>query len=205
MGLPVTEIRNNAFENLEITALIIPESITNIGQNAFNGCFNLTEIYCEAEAQPDGFNEYWLGSSAATVLWGYTYDVAMEECEGWIDIYNSLVKEEYCEAEWNNLQDVLNSANADLSNADTIFKLRPIIKSLEYAHLINPKIKEIADINDDKVVDVFDYILLKRACFKTYELNIVEYSRGNLDRNDIIDVFDCILVKLIAFGTYIPQ
>ena len=205
MGLPVTEIRNNAFENLEIAALIIPKSITNIGQNAFNGCFDLTEIYCEAEAQPDGFSEYWLGSSDTTVLWGYTYDVAMEECESWIDIYNSLVKEEYCEAEWNNLQDVLNSANIDLSAADTIFKLRPIIKSLEYAHLINPKIKEFADINDDEVIDVFDYLLLKRYCFKTYQFDEVQYSRGNIDRNDTIDVFDFLLLKRIAFKSYVVQ
>ena len=163
------------------------------------------EIYQDVATQPEDYNELWLGSSNAAVLWGYTYEVALSECEEWIKIIESLNSDDYCLPEWTNLQDVLSLAQSDLTNADTIFKLRPIIKSLEYAHLINPKKYEFADINDDKVIDVFDYLLLKRACFLTYVLDEVQYSRGNLDRNDVIDVFDYLLIKRIAFSTYVVE
>ena len=44
-GLPVTTIRDNAFEDCaDITGVTIPESITYVGNAAFSGCKGLTEI-----------------------------------------------------------------------------------------------------------------------------------------------------------------
>ncbi|MBQ4316711.1 MAG: discoidin domain-containing protein [Clostridia bacterium] len=60
----------------------------------------------------------------------------------------------------------------------------------------------LGDVNDDKKVDSVDYLLVKRACFKTYELNEGEFIRADVSLDEIIDSTDYLLVKRIAFGTY---
>ncbi|MBO5869671.1 MAG: InlB B-repeat-containing protein [Clostridia bacterium] len=60
----------------------------------------------------------------------------------------------------------------------------------------------LGDVNDDKSVDSIDYLLVKRACFKTYELSENETLRADVNADGIIDSTDYLLVKRIAFGTY---
>ena len=44
-GVPVTEIKSNAFENCyEIEEIVIPETVTKIGENSFRSCENLKRI-----------------------------------------------------------------------------------------------------------------------------------------------------------------
>ena len=43
-GLPVTHINENAFYNEVITSVVIPDSVTYIGNTAFGGCTNITSI-----------------------------------------------------------------------------------------------------------------------------------------------------------------
>ena len=44
-GVPVTEIQQSAFEKKDnITSIIIPDSVTNIGYHAFFSCDGLTSI-----------------------------------------------------------------------------------------------------------------------------------------------------------------
>jgi hypothetical protein len=43
-NLPVIRIGNNAFSKTEITSVKIPDSVTNIGGEAFYGCNNLTSV-----------------------------------------------------------------------------------------------------------------------------------------------------------------
>ena len=59
----------------------------------------------------------------------------------------------------------------------------------------------VGDVNDDKIVDSLDYVIVKRACFNTYKLSDDEYSRANANGDDTIDSLDYVLVKRIAFGT----
>ena len=45
-GLPVTGIWARAFQDLEwLTKVVIPDGFTAIGENAFKGCTNLTQIH----------------------------------------------------------------------------------------------------------------------------------------------------------------
>ena len=43
-GLPVTNIYSSAFENSNITTVIIPDSVTTIGDGAFDYCYALTSV-----------------------------------------------------------------------------------------------------------------------------------------------------------------
>lgn len=49
----VTSIGNNAFNGCSnLTNITIPNSVTSIGNNAFEGCKDLTDVYCYAEKVP---------------------------------------------------------------------------------------------------------------------------------------------------------
>jgi len=92
-GKPVTEIKGLYLEK-EITHVILPNSITKIGTQAFQGCqglqsilipssvteigyraipecFVLHTINCEAPSKPDGWDNNWNDSYNADVVWGY--------------------------------------------------------------------------------------------------------------------------------------
>ncbi|MBQ4317343.1 MAG: discoidin domain-containing protein, partial [Clostridia bacterium] len=61
----------------------------------------------------------------------------------------------------------------------------------------------IGDVNNDGKVDSVDYLLVKRACFNTYDLNAQEEMRADVNTDKTIDSTDYLLVKRIAFGTYV--
>ena len=70
-GLPVTSINDWAFSyRSDLISIIIPYTVTKIGDSAFYFCENLT-IYCEAEYMPDGWSSTW-NNSDCPVIWDYT-------------------------------------------------------------------------------------------------------------------------------------
>lgn len=59
-GKDVTVILEEGFANCDnLTTIVIPSSITDIGQDVFYGCDNLTTIYCESTSKPSGFHWSW--------------------------------------------------------------------------------------------------------------------------------------------------
>ena len=60
----------------------------------------------------------------------------------------------------------------------------------------------LGDVNGDGMVDSLDYLLVKRACFGTYEFDEDEFKRADVNSDELIDSSDYLLVKRIAFGTY---
>lgn len=69
----VARIENGAFYGCaELKTIIIPSSVSYMGDGVFYGCSNLT-VYCEAESQPEGWDEKWNSHvNNITVIWGYT-------------------------------------------------------------------------------------------------------------------------------------
>lgn len=62
------EIYQYTFYNFKINSIVIPESVTSIGDGAFEDC-NVRMIYCIAASQPDGWDSNW--SNYIPVTWGY--------------------------------------------------------------------------------------------------------------------------------------
>ncbi len=67
----VTTIGNKAFENCNnlSESLIIPASVTTMGSYVFNNCGDLT-FFCEANSQPEEWNENW-NPNGYPVIWHY--------------------------------------------------------------------------------------------------------------------------------------
>lgn len=68
----VTKIGNDAFSSTDITNVIIPKSVTHIGEYLFTNCKSLLEINCEAQEQPSEWEPDWIvGVDQEIVCWGY--------------------------------------------------------------------------------------------------------------------------------------
>ena len=67
----VTTIGRNAFEDCtNLTKIIIPNSVEVIEQEAFINCKKLT-IYCETKSEPSKWHPIW-NNDELPVVWGYT-------------------------------------------------------------------------------------------------------------------------------------
>ena len=72
---------------------------------------------------------------------------------------------------------------------------------------VEPEIPEVklGDVNVDGAVDSIDYLYVKRAALKTYNLSDKERLAADINNDDVIDSVDYLLVKRIALGTYSPE
>ncbi len=57
-GLPVTDIGLNAFASNNVTSVTIPDSITNIGTQAFESCSNLTSVIIGTNVETIGMGAF---------------------------------------------------------------------------------------------------------------------------------------------------
>ncbi len=67
--------------------------------------------------------------------------------------------------------------------------------------VVEPEIV-LGDVNNDGIIDQFDYILVKRHYFATRLLADDEITRADINVDGAIDQFDYILIKRIYFGTF---
>ena len=83
-GLPVTNISNNAFNNCtNLTSIIIPNSVHNINGDAFSGCINLISITVIS-----GINTYY--QSNGGILYNHEKLVAYPSATGEVTIPNNV-------------------------------------------------------------------------------------------------------------------
>ena len=67
-GLPVTQIADNAFAYCYITRIYIGENVTTIGDSAFDGCTNLTNIIIDTDKVTNTQTANWVTRFPATGL-----------------------------------------------------------------------------------------------------------------------------------------
>lgn len=67
----VKHIGSYAFADcISLTSIDIPDSVVAMGENVFIGSNNLTEIRCEADTKPKGWNENWNNGCSVVEKWG---------------------------------------------------------------------------------------------------------------------------------------
>ena len=74
-GLPVKAIANSAFQHINITEVIIPDTVTTIGTYAFYGCYALEQVTIPANVTTIGS---WAFGGCANL-----YSVTFEAPNGW--------------------------------------------------------------------------------------------------------------------------
>lgn len=85
----VTNIGNSAFRDCySLARIVIPKRVIEIGYNAFQDCDSLT-IYCEAQRKPDDWHEDW-NPSDCPVVWGYGIETLETEAQTVIGAINEI-------------------------------------------------------------------------------------------------------------------
>jgi hypothetical protein len=84
--------------------VVIPSSVTSIGNGAFSGCSGLTTIDCTAfESKPDGWDDDWLGSCDPSIVqWcPLVFTLTNNDTEYAVTGYRGIPTEIIIPAEWN--------------------------------------------------------------------------------------------------------
>lgn len=60
----------------------------------------------------------------------------------------------------------------------------------------------VGDVDNNNVIDVSDYILIKRACLNTYTLDSTQQTCADIDKNNSVDTKDYVLLKRHCLKTF---
>ncbi len=158
----VKVIESYAFSQVDVTTIIIPNSVTTIWEYAFYECYNRLKsvfipnsvtyidwnvfsvsddctIYCEAPSMPEGWDEDW-GGDDATVVWGAKMPEPKPSIKG--DI----------------------GGDGAVDTNDYLLLKRTMLGTFTPTD----EQRAAADLNGDGSVDTIDYLLLKRVMLGTY-------------------------------------
>ena len=93
-----TEVPSWSFERAEaLTKLVLPASVERIGSNAFNGCKNLSELYCYAVTPPEVSENTFNDVETALVIKVPASAVSLyQKANGWKNFNILPVDEETC-------------------------------------------------------------------------------------------------------------
>lgn len=93
-----TEVPVWSFDGAEaLTKLILPASVEHIGNNAFNGCKNLSELYCYATTPPEVSENAFSGVESALVVKVPASAVPLyQKADGWKNFTILPIDEETC-------------------------------------------------------------------------------------------------------------
>lgn len=93
----LTSVGTSAFENCtNLKTIILWDGVTNVEEDAFKGCSNLT-IYCEATEKPDGWSDNW-NPDNCEVVWGFApieiWDISVASDNSVVaKLYNDLLND----------------------------------------------------------------------------------------------------------------
>ncbi len=71
-----------------------------------------------------------------------------------------------------------------------------------YEKLAEEKPLSLGDVDGNGEIDQFDYLLIKRFYFNTYDLTEEEQKRADVNADNTVDQFDYMIIKRIYFNTY---
>ncbi len=137
----VISLGSGIFYGSAITHIEIPASVTSIGIGTFGKCNRLTDIFCLASEEPQGWDNGWLGDCTAKVHWGTKMPV---------------------------IHTILGDPSGDGKvNANDYMMLK---RHVLHTFKLTADQIAVVDINKDGKVNATDYMLLKRAVLGTYKL-----------------------------------
>ncbi len=195
-GMPVTAIEKNAFISCEMTSVVLPETVTEIGERAFYACTNLTSI-----TLPEGVTKIEYGTFESCTFTSFIIpetvteigDRAFESCS---ELTSIVIPETVTEIGDIAFDGCFNLSSVTIKNKDC------------FIHLSNPCTLGIpgrtAIIGYDgstahTFAEQYDYkfVVLKES---STESEIQDLKVGDADGSGEIDILDVITVNKAILG-----
>lgn len=189
-GLPVTEIKSQAFNEYTaygsyqypIKNIVIPNTVTKIGNRAFLNCSSLkcvelpnslTSIETSTFKDCTSLQYIQIPKGVKTIK-----SEAFYGCKSLTDVYFNGTEEE-----WNNIE--INSGNIPLAIATIHFNYSDVQ----------------GDINIDGVLNVADVVLLQKWLLAIPDTNLPNWKAADLCADNRLDVFDlCLMKRQLIYG-----
>ncbi len=160
----VSSIGHNAFQGCStLTSVVIPNSVTSIGANAFSMCNNMTDVYCYAEQVPEAkpYREEY--EYFSVVIWDNLncQNATLHVPEGSIEAYRN-------DYQWKKFENIVALTDDDPKpagivgdmNGDGEVNVGDIVTVCNIMAGISTVDPQLADVNGDGEVNVGDIVTI---------------------------------------------